>query len=66
MYMFHAWPQRAGALHRHHRQQRLLAVPPGSETSEVFKSWNIGTVLVRIGFWGPLYYNHDKEPPNIV
>ena len=22
--------------------------------------------LVRIGFWGPLYYIHNKEPPNSI
>ena len=21
---------------------------------------------IRIGFWGILYYNHNKEPPTIV
>ena len=24
---------------------------------------NIGALIVRIGFWGILYYNHKKEPP---
>ena len=24
---------------------------------------NIGAFMVRIGFWGTLYYNHVKEPP---
>ena len=24
---------------------------------------NLGALLFRIGFWGPLYYNHNKEPP---
>ena len=19
--------------------------------------------MIRIGFWGPMYYNHNKEPP---
>ena len=22
-----------------------------------------GALKMRIGFWGPLYYNHNKEPP---
>ena len=22
--------------------------------------------MIRIGFWDPLYYNHNKEPPKIV
>ena len=28
---------------------------------------NIGALIIRIGFWGPLYYgdyNWNKEPPN--
>ena len=24
---------------------------------------NIGASIIRTGFWGPLYYNHNKEPP---
>ena len=24
---------------------------------------NIGPLIIRIGFWGPLYYNYKKEPP---
>ena len=27
---------------------------------------NVGALLVRIGCWGPLYYNYNKEPPKIV
>ena len=27
---------------------------------------NIGALVIRVGFGGPLYYNHNKEPPNIV
>ena len=23
-------------------------------------------LIIRIGFWGPLYYNLNKEPPTIV
>ena len=23
---------------------------------------NIGALIIRIGFWGPVYYNHNKEP----
>ena len=22
--------------------------------------------MIRIGFWGPLYYSYDEEPPKIV
>ena len=24
---------------------------------------NIGALIIRIGFWGPLSYNSNKEPP---
>ena len=24
---------------------------------------NVGALMIRIGFWGPLYYNSNKEPP---
>ena len=26
----------------------------------------IGALIIRIGFCGPLYYNHNKEHPKIV
>ena len=26
-------------------------------------SCNMGALIIRIGFWGPLYYNDNKEPP---
>ena len=28
-----------------------------------FYNVNIGALIIRIGFWGPLYYNCNKEPP---
>ena len=27
---------------------------------------NIGALIIRIGFWGPLYYNHNKEHQNSI
>ena len=27
---------------------------------------NVGALIIRIGFWGPRYYNCYKEPPKIV
>ena len=24
---------------------------------------NIGALIIRLRCWGPLYYNHNKEPP---
>ena len=26
-------------------------------------SHTIGALIMRIGFWGPVYYNYNKEPP---
>ena len=28
--------------------------------------YNLGALIVLIGFWGPLYYKHNKEHPKIV
>ena len=28
--------------------------------------FNIGALMIRIGFWGLLYYTYNKEPPKIV
>ena len=27
---------------------------------------NIEALIIRIGSWGPVYYNSNKEPPKIV
>ena len=35
---------------------------PKPETPNL-QTTNIGVLMVRIGFWGPLYYNYNKEPP---
>ena len=26
-------------------------------------AYNVGALIIRKGFWGPLYYNYNKEPP---
>ena len=26
-------------------------------------SFSIGALILRIGFWGPLYYSYNKDPP---
>ena len=26
----------------------------------------IGALIIRIGFWGPLYYKYNKEPPKYI
>ena len=28
-----------------------------------FSGFSIGALIIRIGFWGILYYNYNKEPP---
>ena len=38
-----------------------LAVPRHDSTSLL--SPNVGALITRIGFWDPLYYTHNKEPP---
>ena len=25
-----------------------------------------GTLIIRIGFWGPLYYSYNTKPPNSI
>ena len=33
-------------------------------TARKANGWfNIGALIVRLGFWGPLHYNHNEEPP---
>ena len=35
--------------------------------SRLWSGWHvitIGVLIIRIGFWGSLYYNFNKEPPN--
>ena len=27
---------------------------------------NIGTLMIRIGFWGPSYYNYNKDSQNNI
>ena len=27
------------------------------------KQSNVGALIIRIGFWGPFYYNYNKGPP---
>ena len=30
------------------------------------EEFNIGALIIRIGHWGPLYYNCIKEPQNSI
>ena len=41
-----------------HRASEKTAV-----ASLLGKLHNMGASITRIGFWGPLFYNHNKEPP---
>ena len=34
----------------------------GGGVTVAWRSVNIGALTIRIGFWGPLYYNYKKEP----
>ena len=36
-----------------------------AQTSETVPS-NVGAKIIRLGFWGILYYNHNMEPPQLV
>ena len=46
------------------------AVAPGGQTREPSvevqerpkRKGNIGALIIRIGFWGPVHYNYKKEP----
>ena len=29
------------------------------------QGFNVGASIIRIGFWGSLYYTRNKEPPKI-
>ena len=37
--------------HRHHKNNSSRQILT-----------NIGALIIRIGFWDPVYYNYDKEP----
>ena len=28
-----------------------------------FERYTFGALIIRIGFWGPLYYKYNKDPP---
>ena len=43
----------------HNKEAKSLTVWRGSEVGRE----NIGALKNRIGFWGPLYDNYNKEPP---
>ena len=41
------------------RETILDQCPPPPPPNEI----NTGALIIRIGFWGPLYDNYNKEPP---
>ena len=41
----------------------LMCYSLGAATCEYPGVSNIGALISRIGFWGPLYYDYNKEPP---
>ena len=38
----------------------------GTDTETSQKPHNVEALIIRIGCWGPLYYNDNKEPQNGV
>ena len=48
---------------RHDFGTRSLSRPRGFG---VLSSGYIGALIIRLGFWGPLHYNYNKEPPKLV
>ena len=32
----------------------------------ITKGFNIGALIIRIGFWDPVYYTYNKEPPQKI
>ena len=45
------------------KNERLAGSIPATLTKQ---RPNIGALIIRIRFWGPLYYNFNQEPPKIV
>ena len=31
-----------------------------------FRAVSIGALVIRIGFWGSVYYSYNKKPPRII
>ena len=34
-----------------------------SDEQEMSEKLHMGALIISIGYWGPLYYNYNKEPP---
>ena len=39
---------------------------PRSKLVQILKATYTGALIIRNGFWGPLYYTYNTEPPKIV
>ena len=39
-----------------------IATKPSTQLASYDKTDKIGALIIRIGFWGPLYSNYNKEP----
>ena len=58
--------------HFNSKLQVLCAIVKGTMQNSSMVSFNgseyrnIGVLLIGIGYWGPLYYNDNKEPPKIM
>ena len=44
-------------------QPKPPANPNRLKTQWTGKASNAGALIIRIGFWGPLYYSYNKESP---
>ena len=51
--------------YRHPFREPVYGLFKGNPLKERSPPDKIGALLIRIGFWGPLYYNYNKEPPKI-
>ena len=40
----------------------ILVLAPGARSARYERIGNIGALMIRIGSWGPLYYDDNKEP----
>ena len=50
-----AWLDTIGAL--------IIRIGVPLRGPRVVGCYNVGALTIRIGFWGPVYYNYKKEPP---
>ena len=64
-----AGPRNPGSPDRHPEAPLTASAEPLDEPTALIVThpWfqgegNMGALIIRIGFWGPLYYTYNKEP----